>query len=201
MDSLEAIRASNRATPKDQVRYKYSLRCRAPARNSKKPTFAQSRRRGSPGRRSEPVLVVCRRGRRPERAHHRFRVAAGPHQRKLVPLQPRNVSANDRCACLCVHYQAQTSVLYVRGFSFRGSGIFDRDGSGTIDIQEFQQLWAYINQWKGVFDRYDRDRSGNIDANELFTGMTIFNQILADGMCYLVYESYYVDRRETRSPA
>ena len=51
-----------------------------------------------------------------------------------------------------------------------GLGIFDRDGSGTIDIHEFQQLWAYINQWKGVFDRYDRDRSGNIDANELFTG-------------------------------
>lgn len=57
------------------------------------------------------------------------------------------------------------------------SGIFDRDGNGTIDLQEFQQLWAYINQWKGVFDRYDRDRSGNIDANELFTGKSRIQSI------------------------
>lgn len=56
---------------------------------------------------------------------------------------------------------------------FSWLGIFDHDGNGTIDIREFSQLWAYINQWKGVFDRYDRDRSGNIDANELFTGSTI----------------------------
>ena len=56
-------------------------------------------------------------------------------------------------------------------------GIFDRDNNGTIDLNEFQQLWLYINQWKGVFDRYDRDRSGNIDAHELFTGNTIYLSI------------------------
>lgn len=49
-------------------------------------------------------------------------------------------------------------------------GLFDQDGNGTIDIKEFQQLWQYINTWKGVFDRYDRDRSGNIDGGELYTG-------------------------------
>ena len=49
-------------------------------------------------------------------------------------------------------------------------GIFDHDNSGTIGLHEFAQLWAYINQWKGVFDRYDKDRSGNIDAGELYTG-------------------------------
>lgn len=46
-------------------------------------------------------------------------------------------------------------------------GIFDRDHSGTINFQEFQQLWQYINQWKGAFDRYDQDRSGAIEAHEL----------------------------------
>lgn len=50
------------------------------------------------------------------------------------------------------------------------TGIFDRDNNGTIGVHEFSQLWAYINQWKGVFDRYDKDRSGNIDAGELYTG-------------------------------
>lgn len=46
-------------------------------------------------------------------------------------------------------------------------GIFDRDQSGTIDFREFQQLWLYINQWKGAFDRYDQDRSGAIEGHEL----------------------------------
>ncbi|XP_029180707.1 programmed cell death protein 6-like [Acropora muricata] len=46
-------------------------------------------------------------------------------------------------------------------------GIFDRDQSGTIDFREFQQLWLYITQWKGAFDRYDQDRSGAIEGHEL----------------------------------
>ena len=66
-------------------------------------------------------------------------------------------------------------------------GIFDHDNNGTIDLNEFQQLWHYINQWKGVFDRYDRDRSGNIDAHELFTGNTIYLSIyLSVSMCHLI---------------
>lgn len=49
-------------------------------------------------------------------------------------------------------------------------GMFDRDGNGTININEFQQLWTYINQWKGAFDRFDGNRSGAIDSNELMNG-------------------------------
>merc|ERR1719229_422202 len=45
--------------------------------------------------------------------------------------------------------------------------MFDRDGSGQIELGEFQALWHYIQQWRGVFERYDRDRSGHIDASEL----------------------------------
>ena len=51
-------------------------------------------------------------------------------------------------------------------------GLFDKDGNGKIDMQEFNSLWSYIQQWKGVFDRYDRDRSGNIDTAELHTAFT-----------------------------
>lgn len=45
--------------------------------------------------------------------------------------------------------------------------MFDRDSTGTIDVQEFQGLFNYITQWRGIFDQYDRDRSGAVDANEL----------------------------------
>ncbi|XP_020621640.1 peflin-like [Orbicella faveolata] len=57
------------------------------------------------------------------------------------------------------HFNSETCRLMI--------GIFDRDQSGTISFQEFQQLWQYIQQWKGSFDRYDTDRSGAIEGQEL----------------------------------
>ena len=50
------------------------------------------------------------------------------------------------------------------------AGLFDRDRNGTMGLNEFQELLNYLNTWKGVFDRFDRDRSGNIDTDELNTG-------------------------------
>ncbi|XP_047073783.1 calcium-binding protein CBP-like [Lolium rigidum] len=32
---------------------------------------------------------------------------------------------------------------------------------------DFVSLWNCLGQWRGIFDRYDRDRSGRIDSNEL----------------------------------
>ena len=48
--------------------------------------------------------------------------------------------------------------------------MFDRDRTGTINMQEFGDLFNYINQWKGVFEGIDRDRSGFIEFHELTTG-------------------------------
>lgn len=76
-------------------------------------------------------------------------------------------------------------------------GLFDHDGNGTIDINEFQQLWQYINQWKGVFDRYDRDRSGNIDVNELYTAYNEMGFRVSMGFCQLVVTRF--DRQAKRS--
>lgn len=45
--------------------------------------------------------------------------------------------------------------------------MYDKDKTGTIDVNEFQQLFESINQWKGVFEGYDSDRSGRIEQNEL----------------------------------
>lgn len=49
------------------------------------------------------------------------------------------------------------------------AGTFDRDQTGTIELQEFQALFNYITQWRTIFDQFDRDRSGAVDANELST--------------------------------
>lgn len=44
--------------------------------------------------------------------------------------------------------------------------MFDRDKSGQINVQEFAALFNYINQWKGLFEGIDKDRSGFIEQAE-----------------------------------
>ncbi len=77
------------------------------------------------------------------------------------------------------------------------AGLFDRDNNGTIDVREFQQLWAYINQWKGTFDRYDKDRSGNVDSRELFTAYNEMGFRVTANFCQLVVTRF--DRLARRS--
>lgn len=52
--------------------------------------------------------------------------------------------------------------------------MYDRSGSGTIDFNDFQQLFSSINQWKAVFEGYDTDKSGSIEQAEL---MQAFQQM------------------------
>ncbi len=48
--------------------------------------------------------------------------------------------------------------------------MYDKNASGSIDVSEFQQLFNAINQWKGVFQGYDKDKSGSIEQAELTQG-------------------------------
>jgi len=45
--------------------------------------------------------------------------------------------------------------------------MYDANKSGTIDVNEFGQLFAYINQWKAMFEGLDRDRSGRLEEGEV----------------------------------
>jgi len=45
--------------------------------------------------------------------------------------------------------------------------MYDKNASGSIDVNEFQLLFSAINQWKGVFQGYDKDKSGTIEQSEL----------------------------------
>jgi len=44
--------------------------------------------------------------------------------------------------------------------------MFDLDRSGNINVHEFSSLFKYINDWKGLFERIDADRSGFIEERE-----------------------------------
>ena len=52
--------------------------------------------------------------------------------------------------------------------------MFDRDGNGVIDFNEFASLWQYVCDWQETFRSFDLDGSGTIDRNELKLGTNMF---------------------------
>ncbi|XP_028674498.1 peflin [Erpetoichthys calabaricus] len=50
--------------------------------------------------------------------------------------------------------------------------IFDRSHSGRIDLFGFSELWRSLQQWKAMFQQFDRDRSGNISGSELHQALS-----------------------------
>ncbi|KFU91816.1 Peflin, partial [Chaetura pelagica] len=45
--------------------------------------------------------------------------------------------------------------------------MFDRTRSGRIDVYGFSALLHFIQQWRNLFQQYDRDQSGSISFSEL----------------------------------
>jgi len=45
--------------------------------------------------------------------------------------------------------------------------LYDKNGSGCVDINEFQDLFRSMTQWQELFQRYDKDRSGSIEKEDL----------------------------------
>jgi len=44
--------------------------------------------------------------------------------------------------------------------------MYDSNNTGTIDMNEFGQLFQAVQQWKANFESFDKDRAGTIDQNE-----------------------------------
>jgi len=71
------------------------------------------------------------------------------------------------------------------------------DGSsGTIGLNEFVGLWGYLDQWRGLFRRFDRDNSGAIDRGEFANALQSFGYRLSENFITLIYKSY--DKRGTQ---
>lgn len=87
-----------------------------------------------------------------------FHVGApgGALEPKRGPGLPRSVGAFSSLPCVC--------------FSAFLPDMFDRSRSGRMDVYGFSALLRFIQQWKNLFQQYDRDQSGSISFSELQQG-------------------------------
>ncbi|CAL8097030.1 unnamed protein product [Calicophoron daubneyi] len=64
--------------------------------------------------------------------------------------------------------------------------MFDRDYSGTIEFNEFCNLFNYVQRWRECFMRFDSDRSGTIDSRELTTAFQTFGYSFSPNFIRLI---------------
>jgi len=79
--------------------------------------------------------------------------------------------------------------------------MFDTDRSGTIGFNEFAGLWKYIKDWQGVYQHFDRDRSGSIDGAELQAALKEFGYNLSPQLLNLVEKKYVMSTAAPTAPA
>jgi len=68
--------------------------------------------------------------------------------------------------------------------------IFDIDGSKGIGFPEFESLWNYITQWRQMFESFDVDRNGKIDADELGLALAHYDLRVGPTVLDLLVKKY-----------
>ncbi|KAG8451544.1 hypothetical protein GDO86_003664 [Hymenochirus boettgeri] len=68
--------------------------------------------------------------------------------------------------------------------------MFDKSNTGRIDLFGFSALWRFIQQWRSLFQQYDRDRSGNINQVELQQALGQMGYNLSPQFVQLVMSRY-----------
>uniref|UniRef100_A0A8C5P8T9 Peflin n=1 Tax=Leptobrachium leishanense TaxID=445787 RepID=A0A8C5P8T9_9ANUR len=68
--------------------------------------------------------------------------------------------------------------------------MFDKTGTGKIDVFGFSALWRFVQQWKTMFHQFDRDRSGNISHGELHQALSQMGYTLSPQLIQLIMARY-----------
>ncbi|XP_020668609.2 peflin [Pogona vitticeps] len=68
--------------------------------------------------------------------------------------------------------------------------MFDKTKSGRMDLYGFSALWRFIQQWRNLFQQYDRDQSGCINSNELHQALSQMGYNLSPQFSQLLVSRY-----------
>ncbi|KAK6163549.1 hypothetical protein DH2020_000413 [Rehmannia glutinosa] len=71
-------------------------------------------------------------------------------------------------------------------FLFRNS----HESSSRIGPKEFAEVWSCLGQWRAIFERFDRDRSGKIDAVELRDALYSLGYALPPSLLQVLISRY-----------
>ncbi|CAD6504004.1 BgTH12-05743 [Blumeria graminis f. sp. triticale] len=66
--------------------------------------------------------------------------------------------------------------------------LFDANRSGTIGFNEFCGLWTFLASWRALFDRFDVDKSGNINRKEFMDALVAFGYRLSSGFVQTLFD-------------
>ncbi|KAK1340275.1 hypothetical protein QTO34_018841 [Cnephaeus nilssonii] len=68
--------------------------------------------------------------------------------------------------------------------------MFDKTKAGRIDVHGFSALWKFIQQWKNLFQQFDRDHSGSISYTELQQALSQMGYNLSPQFSQLLVSRY-----------
>ncbi|XP_048474376.1 calpain small subunit 1b isoform X2 [Rhincodon typus] len=66
----------------------------------------------------------------------------------------------------------------------------DADSTGRLGFEEFKYLWDKIKKWQAVYKRFDADKSGTINSQELPLAFEAAGYPLNDELYRLLYRRY-----------
>ena len=59
-----------------------------------------------------------------------------------------------------------------------------------IDFETFQHLWRYVFDWQKCFRRFDTNKSGSIENQELHSALTSFGYTISNTLCQLLIQRF-----------
>ncbi|KAI9828635.1 MAG: hypothetical protein M1832_001738 [Thelocarpon impressellum] len=68
--------------------------------------------------------------------------------------------------------------------------MFDTEKTGRIDFEAFCGLWGFLAAWRALFDRFDEDRSGNINYDEYSKALVAFGYRLTPQFVQVLFRTY-----------
>ncbi|ONK71278.1 uncharacterized protein A4U43_C04F6830 [Asparagus officinalis] len=70
----------------------------------------------------------------------------------------------------------------------------DPRNPSKIGPTEFAALWKCLGEWRGVFERFDRDRSGEIDSAELKDALLSLGYAVPPSVIQVLMSKYNDER-------